>query len=61
MHSVRRRSYGAPPEAHEWSLDQDLKFCPTPRAVIGQIGIVIAVCLGLGLLAHVLMAAIGMS
>jgi hypothetical protein len=50
-----------PPEQSEWPHGEDLDHYPTPRAIIGQIGSVIAVCLGLALLVHVLLAAIGMS
>jgi hypothetical protein len=38
---------------------EDLNNCPRPREVFAEIGRVIAVCLGLGVLAHILVAIVG--
>jgi len=37
----------------------DLNTCPRPSAVLGEIGRVIAICLALGVLAHILVAIVG--
>lgn len=54
-------SYGSPqPQAEEASLYmEDRASYPTPGEVLGQIGRVIVVCLGLGLLARILVALVG--
>jgi hypothetical protein len=59
---VRHSSYGSPhpDQADSPLLLEDLNTGPTPGEIIGQIGRVIAVCLGLGLLARVLIAFTGM-
>jgi len=38
---------------------EDLNIGPRPREVFAEIGRVIAVCLGLGVLAHILVAIVG--
>lgn len=63
VNNVRRTAYGLPPPqtAKVAFLMEDLSpgSCPTPREIFGQIGRVIAVCLGLGVLAHALVALVG--
>ncbi|HVC62739.1 MAG TPA: hypothetical protein VND19_20545 [Acetobacteraceae bacterium] len=62
MSDVRRNSYGSPqPQEAEIPLCmEDRESFPTPGEIIGQIARVIVVCLGLGLLARVLVAFTGM-
>jgi hypothetical protein len=59
---VRQSQFGSPQrQESDAPLNmEDRASCPTPGEVIGQIGRVIAVCLGLGLLARVLVAFTGM-
>lgn len=38
---------------------EDISTCPRPGQVIGEIARVIALCLGLGVLAHILVAIVG--
>jgi hypothetical protein len=59
---VRHTSYGSPhPQDTEIPVGiDDQPSWPTQGEVFGQIGRVIAVCLGLGLLARVLVAFTGM-
>jgi hypothetical protein len=59
---VRHSSYGSPhPRDTEVPLGiEERNTYPTPGEIIGQIARVIAVCLGLGLLARVLVAFTGM-
>jgi hypothetical protein len=54
-------SYGSPhPQEVESPLPvEDRASYPTPGEVVGQIARVIAVCLGLGVLARVLVAMLG--
>jgi hypothetical protein len=54
-------AFGSPREQEEHApLDlENVGSCPTPGEIIGQIGLVITVCLGLGLLARVLVAFVG--
>ncbi len=62
MSDVRHSSYGVPqPQGAESPLYmEDRASYPTPGEVVSQIARVIAVCLGLGLLARVLIAFTGM-
>lgn len=59
---IRHSSYGSPhPQEAESPLRmEDRASYPTPGEIIGQIASVIAVCLGLGLLARVLVNFAGM-
>lgn len=59
---VRHSSYGSPhPQQGESPLlMEDCNTAPTPGEIIGQIGRTIAVCLGLGLIARVIVAFVGM-
>ena len=61
LSNVRRSSIGSPSphEAPIPLLTEDLDSCPTPSQVIGEIGRVVVVCLGLGILAHALVAIVG--
>jgi hypothetical protein len=38
---------------------EDISTCPRPGQVFAEIGRVIALCLGLGVLAHILVAIVG--
>lgn len=60
MDRTRMTSFGAPqPEqATDWQAEK-LEQYPTPAEVFRQIGRIILVCLILGLLAHLLIAVIG--
>ena len=58
---IRESTFGVPK-----APDDDLPLCakettayPTPGEIIGQIGLVVAICLGLGLLARVIVAFVG--
>jgi hypothetical protein len=59
---ISHRSFGGPhPQDAEGSLRMEAgRSFPTPGEILGQIARVIAVCLGLGLLARVVVAIIGM-
>lgn len=61
MYNVRHSSFGSP-HPHDvelpLSVDEQNPY-PRPGEIIGQIARVIAVCLGLGLLARVLVAFTG--
>jgi hypothetical protein len=59
---VRHSSFGSPhPEETDLPLHmEDRASYPKPGEAVGQIARVIAVCLGLGLLARVLVAFTGM-
>jgi hypothetical protein len=61
VNDVRFTSFGspAPREPEVPFMREDISTCRTPGKVISQIGRVIAICLGLGLLAHVLVAPVG--
>ena len=61
VHDARPRSYGspAPREAEMPFFMEDIDTIPTPGRMLTEIGRVIAVCLGLGVLAHILVAIIG--
>lgn len=61
MHNLHRRSVGPPArdEPDRSILMDDISTCPRPGEVFAEIGRVIAVCLGLGVLAHVLVAIVG--
>ena len=58
---LRETAFGSPKQqAEQAPLDlEGLQSCPTPGEVLSQIGVVIAVCLGLGLLARILVAYVG--
>ncbi|HUB15025.1 MAG TPA: hypothetical protein VMB34_23965 [Acetobacteraceae bacterium] len=61
MERLRDTAFGAPrsqDDAAPLRLDE-LESCPTPGQIVSQIGLVIAVCLGLGLLARMLVAIVG--
>jgi hypothetical protein len=62
VRSVRHNSFGLPhPQDTETTLHMEERASyPTPSEIVGQIARVIAVCLGLGLLARVLIAFTGM-
>lgn len=61
MREVHHSSYGAPyPQDSEIPLRmEDHASCPTQGEIFGQIARVIVVCLGLGLLARVLVVFTG--
>jgi hypothetical protein len=58
---LRDTAFGSPGGEDADALLQvdDLQCFPTPGEIVSQIGLVIAVCLGLGLLARVLVAVVG--
>ena len=62
MSDISHSSFGAPhPQDTDESLPMDVgQSFPTPGEILGQIARVIAVCLGLGLLARVVVAVVGM-
>ena len=62
MSDARHSSFGLPhaDEADGSLREEDRAAFPTPGEITGQIARVIAVCLGLGLLARVLVAFTGM-
>jgi hypothetical protein len=61
VRDVRRSSFGspAPDEVEPPFLMEDINTCPRPGQIFAEIGRVIAVCLGLGVLAHILVVIIG--
>jgi hypothetical protein len=61
VNDVRFTSFGspAPREPEVPFMLEDISTVPTPGKVISQIGRVVAICLGFGLLAHVLVAFVG--
>ena len=53
-------AFGAPTQHDDAPLfAEDLDSYPTPSEIVGQIALVIAVCLGLGLLARLLVSMVG--
>jgi hypothetical protein len=61
VNRLRETAFGVPKEQ-----DKDLPLLfeettpyPTPGEIIGQIGLVVGICLGLGLLARVIVAFVG--
>jgi hypothetical protein len=60
MKNFSGHSYGFPmPDDSPSLLAEDLKPVPTFGLVMGQVGGVLAVCLCLGLVAHLLVALLG--
>jgi len=61
LNRIRETTFGIPKAPGEElpALFDDTKAYPTPGEIIGQIGLVIVICLGLGLLARVIVAFAG--
>jgi len=58
---TRETTFGVPkaPDEHLPLLLEESTAYPTPGEIVGQIGLVVAICLGLGLLARVIVAFVG--
>lgn len=61
MHNLHHRSVGSPAqdEPERPMLVDDRSTWPRPGEVFAEIGRVIVVCLGLGVVAHILVAIVG--
>ncbi|HUN38711.1 MAG TPA: hypothetical protein VMU81_00325 [Acetobacteraceae bacterium] len=61
MNRIRETTFGVPKASDDdlpLSFDET-KAYPKPGEIIGQIGLVVGICLGLGLLARVVVAFVG--